>query len=549
MIERVVLVGLSGAGKSTTARLIGAGLGWTVIDLDQVIQSEAGRSIPDIFRTEGEAHFRSLEAGVFQRALAQSNVVIATGGGAVTDPAMWEEHGLGNPQTLSVWLDASTEQLVDRLRRQAGDEGDGVRRPLLEGDPFLTIGAMREQRTPAYSRATVTLDVTERHPADVARDVAALVRLGRGEATVELLEVERAASRIRVAPGIRLALAEVIREQWPDAQQVFVACDAGVAPRLGDTLDHLERGLQRSICTCEIPAGESSKSVEGLSQLWDWLLEGGVQRGDVLVAIGGGMVGDLAGFAAATVLRGIGLLHVPTTLLSMVDSSVGGKTAINHRTGKNLIGSFHQARAVLIDPSFLSTLPERERRSGWAEIIKHAVIEGSTPGGKPAVLLDVLERNHGALLRLDEPLLSWVIGRNVAVKAAVVAADEREAGIRAFLNFGHTIGHGIEAAGYSLLHGEAVAVGMSAALNIATQMDLIDSAFAARIRNLIQTFGLPLFAEVDPVVVLNKMSADKKKLRGRQAWVLPQRDGSVALHHDVPDDVVQRAISSVIRHG
>jgi 3-dehydroquinate synthetase len=270
--------------------------------------------------------------------------------------------------------------------------------------------------------------------------------------------------------------------------------------------------------------------------------------GDLLVAIGGGVVGDLGGFAAATVLRGIGLLQVPTTLLSMVDSSVGGKTAINHHAGKNLIGAFHQAKAVLIDSAMLATLPDRECRSGWAEIIKHAVIESSTPGGQPPVLLDVLERNHEALKSLEEPLLSWVIGRNVAIKAAVVAADEREAGIRAFLNFGHTIGHGIEAAGYSLLHGEAVAVGMSAALEIAAQMNLVDSSYVARIRHLIATFGLPLSAAVDPVVVLEKMSVDKKKSQGQQTWVLPCRGGGVELRTDVPHDVVWQAITSVARH-
>jgi 3-dehydroquinate synthetase len=275
------------------------------------------------------------------------------------------------------------------------------------------------------------------------------------------------------------------------------------------------------------------------------MLDAGVQRGDLLVAVGGGVVGDLAGFAAATVLRGIGLLHVPTTLLSMVDSSVGGKTAINHRTGKNLIGAFHQAQSVLIDSSLLSTLPDRECRSGWGEIIKHAVIEASTPGGVPPKLLNILERNHGSLISLEEPLVSWVIARNIAIKAAVVAADEREAGIRAFLNFGHTIGHGIEAAGYSLLHGEAVAVGMSAAFKIAELMDLVDPGGGTRIRNLIEAFGLPLVADVDPRDVLEKMLSDKKKSSGRQTWVLPHRDGRVRLHNDVPEAVVLQAVQFV----
>ena len=492
--------------------------------------------------------FRAIESEIFRRALARSQVVIATGGGAVVAPEIWNADGLGNGRTLSLWLDATTEQLVNRLRTQAAKEGDRANRPLLEGDPVLTINAMRERRTPAYARASVTFDVTDRDPVAVAGDIGTLVRLSGGEPIFVSLEVEKASSDIQIGPGVSRKLEEVIRNEWPHAQQVFVACDARVHPHMAKTLASLERALQTPVLLYEVPSGESSKTIAGLTQLWDWMLGAGVQRGDLLIAIGGGVVGDLAGFAAATVLRGIGLLQVPTTLLSMVDSSVGGKTAINHAAGKNLIGAFHQAQAVLIDSSLLATLPDRELRSGWAEIIKHAVIEASTPGGQPPLLLNVLERNHKALMALEEPLLSWVIGRNVAIKAGVVAEDEREAGIRAFLNFGHTIGHGIEAAGYSLLHGEAVAVGMSAALEIATQMDLIDSSYAARIRSLIETFGLPLVAEVDPAMVLQNMTADKKKSRGRQAWVLPHRSGGVELHTDVPDHIVWQAITSVTRH-
>ena len=218
-----------------------------------------------------------------------------------------------------------------------------------------------------------------------------------------------------------------------------------------------------SVSTHAVAPGEGSKSLATAGELYDWLLGGGVERGDVIVALGGGVVGDLAGFVAATVLRGIGLVQVPTSLLAAVDSSVGGKTGINHAAGKNLIGAFLQPPLVIVDTALLRTMPARELRSGWAEVVKHAVIQRSTPGGERGDLAEVLARNAARLSQLEEPATSYVVWRNIALKAAVVAADERETGIRAFLNFGHTLGHAIEAADYQLLHGEAVALGMRAA--------------------------------------------------------------------------------------
>jgi len=186
-----------------------------------------------------------------------------------------------------------------------------------------------------------------------------------------------------------------------------------------------------SVLQKDVPAGESSKSWGTAGELLDWLLNGGIERSDVVIALGGGVIGDLAGFVAASVLRGVPLVQIPTSLLAMVDSSVGGKTGINQAAGKNLIGAFYQPPIVLIDPEFLKTLPIRELRSGWSEIVKHAFIQPSTPGGERADLLRFLERNVQALNRLDEPAITYAIRRNVALKAAVVEADERETGIRA----------------------------------------------------------------------------------------------------------------------
>ncbi len=261
------------------------------------------------------------------------------------------------------------------------------------------------------------------------------------------------------------------------------------------------------------------------------------------------MIGDLTGFVAATCLRGLGLVQIPTTLLAMVDSSVGGKTGVNHDAGKNLIGAFYQPPLVVIDPAFLDTLPTRELTSGWAEIVKHAVIQPSTPGGERGDLLAFLERNTDRLRRRAEPVTSYVIRRNVALKAAVVEADEHEAGIRAYLNFGHTLGHAIEAAGYRYLHGEAIALGMRAAVRIGAAVGTCDAPLVDRLDALLDRFGLPARGEFDPSRVLELVGSDKKRSAGRQRWVLPLAVGGVVVRDDVPEHVVRDALIGVAAEG
>jgi len=550
MIRHVVLVGLSGSGKSSVALLASELLGWGLFDTDGEIERRTGRTIPDLFRSEGETRFRDIEAAVLRDALTRERVVIATGGGAVDSPEAWTPDLLGAPESLVVWLDASPDILVGRLLEQSANEGVAADRPLLaSGDTLEKLTRMRERRASSYARADVVLEVSMRSAVAVSADVAELVRLARGEESLVTLRVANARSAIHIGNGARHRIADAISQRWPRARQIFIVVDGNLAPHAQPVIDAIREQSPARVNVLPVPPGEASKSMDGLAALYDWMLGCAVERGDVLVAMGGGMVGDLAGYAAATILRGIGLVQVPTTLLSMVDSSVGGKTGINHAAVKNLIGAFYQPPEVVIDPEYLSTLPIRERRSGWAEIIKHGVIEASTPGGSPPVLFDVLERNAMALSNLASPITLWVIRRNVSLKALVVEADEREAGIRAHLNFGHTIGHGIEAAGYALLHGEAVAVGMAAALAIAREMDLIDAAFEGGVRDLISAYGLPLDSDTEPDTVRVKMSADKKKADGRQRWVLPVQAGGVVLTSDVPRGSVDRAIARVTRSG
>lgn len=547
MISRVALVGLSGTGKSSAARLIADKLGWTAIDTDLDIEARAGMTIPAIFRQQGETAFRALERDAMRLALAWPAVVIATGGGAVLDPTIWNEPWLGAPDTLVVRFDAGPEVLLDRLLSQAAAGARDADRPLLAGDqPLARLKRMRHEREDAYSHADVTLDVSTRELSEVAADVVELVRLGSGQGSTVGLALPHASSRISIGSGMRLALPDVIAEQWPAANRVWLAIDEHVQPYAADLVDQESLHIRFGVRAMTIPAGETSKRLAGLSSLYDWMLEDGVRRGDVAVALGGGMVGDLVGFAAATVLRGIGLVQVPTTLLSMVDSSVGGKTGINHPSGKNQIGAFYQPPRVLVDPDFLRSLPEREFRSGWAEIIKHAVIQPSTPDGHRGTLLTTLERNAQALLGRRSPLLPWVIRQNISLKAGVVEADEREASLRTILNFGHTIGHAIEAADYRLLHGEAVAVGMCAAMFIGERMGLVDAERVERVTTLIEKFGLPTSSIAHRETVQARMTSDKKIAAGRQSWILPLRKGGVTVTNDVPDSIVDDALAFVL---
>ena len=548
MIRRVVLAGLSGTGKSTVARLIAADLGWSAFDTDAEVERRTGMTIPAMFRDLGEADFRSRERAVLREGLTQPNVVIATGGGAVVEDDIWSGDLLGDPETLVVWLDGASDVLVERLRAQARAHGDMVARPLLsEGDPLQRLDAMRARRSGAYGRADVTIPVDHDESSTIAGDIAEIVRLDHGEPSRVELRTPDAISTISVGGRAVDTLPGIVQADWPRARRIWIGVDEHVLPHVEAALGTIARAAPLEIRMTAIPAGESSKSLEGLGRLFDWMLHGGVERSDAAVAFGGGVVGDLVGFAAATVLRGIGLVQVPTTLLAMVDSSVGGKTAINHAAGKNLIGAFYQPRHVLIDPALLDSLPPRVYRAGWAEIIKHAVIQPSTPGGRPGHLMRLLERNSAALARPGSPILPLIIRENVALKAAVVTADERESGLRAILNFGHTIGHGVEAATAGLPHGEAVAVGMCAALRIAQEMGRIDSPTESRIRQLITAFGLPVAVAFDPDVVRQKMRSDKKKAAGVQQWVLPVREGGVAIETDVPESAIERALASIVR--
>ena len=303
-----------------------------------------------------------------------------------------------------------------------------------------------------------------------------------------------------------------------------------------------EAGLQAG--TAVLAPGEAAKTLAQAERLWNAMLRFGLDRGSVVVALGGGVVTDLAGFVAATYMRGIAWVAVPTSLLGQVDASVGGKTAVDHPACKNLIGAFHQPAAVLADVGALATLPEEELRTGLAEVVKHAMI-------RDAGLFDILESHTDALLMCDPVRLEEVIARSVRIKAEVVMADERESGLRRILNYGHTIGHAIEsaslAAGAAMTHGRAVALGMVAEARLAERRGLVDAKVVERQRRLLARFGLPVaLADLpDPDRLLDLLRHDKKAAAGRLRFVLPTAVGAVTEADDVTDDEVREAIAAL----
>lgn len=546
-VDRIVLIGFSGTGKTSVARVLAERLGWSAADSDAEIELNWGLTIPEVFRVHGESEFRSSERAILKKLLARDRVVIATGGGAAIDPSTWNGEMLGSEGTLVVALDAGTETILARLQNQAIAEGAAVERPMLTADdPLARIRDLKSERQAVYDAAHLTISSDGVSADDVADEIAEVSRVADGQPLSVRLDAASGASDIHVAPGAIAGIGERTKQRWPNAQRAWIVTDANVGPLHAAATESWLREAGLSVATHVVPSGEGSKSLSTAGELYDWLLGNGVERGDVIVALGGGVVGDLAGFVAATVLRGIGLVQAPTSLLAAVDSSVGGKTGINHAAGKNLIGAFLQPPLVIVDTDLLRTMPTRELRSGLAEVVKHAVIQRSTPGGERGDLAETLSRNSTHLKRLDEPSTSYLIRRNIVLKAAVVAADERESGIRAYLNFGHTLGHAIEAADYQLLHGEAIALGMRAASELGVLCGTCGREQAERIGRLIEEFDLPSRARFQESLVVARLGSDKKRVAGRQRYVLPIEGGGVTIRDDVPEQAVRQALATVI---
>jgi 3-dehydroquinate synthase len=344
---------------------------------------------------------------------------------------------------------------------------------------------------------------------------------------------------VTIEPGLLARLGSLVRACAPSERCALIA-DRSVARLHGDVA---RRSLEAAgfAVSVELVDGEEHKNLETVARLYDALVSQGLERTSPVIAFGGGVAGDTAGFVAATYLRGVPFIQCPTTLLAMVDASVGGKVGVNLPQGKNLVGAFQQPRVVAIDPELLRTLPPRELASGFAECIKHAVIADPT-------LFDWIEEESARLRALEPAVLVELIRRNVEIKARVVMADEREAGMRALLNLGHTFGHALETAfSYTtLLHGEAVGLGLVAASALAEELGMCGPELRKRLERLLPAVGLPVRVTLPPLGALRAaMKVDKKAIGSKVRFVLPQRIGAVVLRDDVPPELVDAAWDAV----
>ena len=359
------------------------------------------------------------------------------------------------------------------------------------------------------------------------------------DSAVVPVNVEGGQYQITIRPGL-LSEAGSLLSKISGSKRAGIVTDSQVGPRYTEIVAGSLRSAGIEPIVATLPSGESHKTLADLAPVYHTLLSARVERSTPILALGGGVVGDMTGFVAATILRGVPFVQIPTTLLAMVDASVGGKTGVNHAVGKNLIGAFHQPIAVLIDPAVLQTLPPRELHGGLAECIKHDII-------RDAAGFDRLERDIGRALRLDLDYLTQLIAHNVAIKARVVEADPFENGERAHLNFGHTFGHAIETVShYDYSHGECVALGMAAAARLAVDLGMLDENSRRRIVAVIEQAQLPTRGLSLPTKeVVDAMTFDKKVRGGKVRFVLPDRIGHVVIRDDVPPEFVTRAVESL----
>ncbi len=562
----IVLVGMMGTGKTSIGRRLAAALGLPFVDADVEIETAAGMTIPEIFARHGEAYFRDGERRVIARILADGQRVLATGGGAFINPVTRERVA---ERGVSVWLKADAEVLARRVRKRSN-------RPLLQTrDPEKTIRELSEQRDPIYALADFCLISRDGpHEAMVEavldtleRGVETLPRLqhapkeqalsatppaaATGPAGRTVVPVELGARRYDIIIGeglIREAGAHVARVA-PRAACAIVT-DETVArlhlPALEASLD--AAGVRHARIV--VPAGEGSKCWTTFARVSDEIIAARMERGDLVVALGGGVVGDLAGFAAAVIRRGMRFVQIPTTLLAQVDSSVGGKTAINSEHGKNLVGAFHQPALVLADTSALATLDPREFRAGYAEMAKYGLIDD-------APFFAWLEKHWDEVFARG-PALTEAIAVSCRSKAAVVARDETEQGDRALLNLGHTFGHAFESLTHfntaRLNHGESVAIGMGCAYRFSARLGHCAPEDAARVERHLRTVGLPSRIadiagwNIGAQPILDAMHQDKKVERGALTFILARGVGQTFIAKGVPAEAVLDFLRDELGH-
>ena len=510
IMNHIFIYGAPVSGKTTVGKLLAESLELPFLDLDHEIEATAGRKIAEIIAGQGEETFREFETSALMDIAASEPSVIALGGGALlreTNRKCAESTG------SVVFLQVDPEILLGRLEFEDGS------RPLLAGDKVGKLKSLLEKRKAHYDSFKLRIATESFNPEQTSWNIQML--LGRFH-----LPSRSGGYDILIGRG-ELALAGENLVERKLAEPMAIVTDTNVGPIYAKALQNsLERKNIHPTITM-FQAGEANKTLETVSNLWKEFLQAGLDRKSTIIALGGGVTGDLAGFAACTFMRGVPWVGIPTSLLAMVDSSLGGKTGFDLPYGKNLVGAFHSPRLVLVDPALLTTLPEAEFRSGLAEVVKHGVI--SDP-----VLFDLCSHGEDHVIHNLEEILR----RAVAVKVCYVRDDPFEEGSRATLNYGHTVGHGIElASGFRIRHGEAVAIGMVVEARVAEHLSLSSSGLSLQIANALAGLGLPtkIPADLKHEDILEAMKVDKKRRAGKIRFALPVRIGDVRWGIEIDD--------------
>jgi shikimate kinase / 3-dehydroquinate synthase len=512
MKRNIILTGFMGTGKSTVGRLLAERLQRPFLDTDDEIVRRAGQTIADIFDNRGEAYFRGLEGELAYELSQREGVVIATGGRLMLDPANALDLGQNG---LVFCLTAAPAEILARLA------DDPVKRPLLAvADPEAAIERLLKERETAYGRYPAIATSGQTATA-VAEQIIAQLPQARppDQNQPSRLPVRHFDGQYEVVIGRNL-LPEL--DRWlPRRRPSLLVSDETIGPLHAP---HCQ-GADLLAPPIFIPAGEHHKTLATVAGLYDAFLAAGLDRGGQILALGGGVVGDTVGFAAATYMRGVPFVQLPTSLLAMVDASVGGKTGVDLPQGKNLVGAFKQPTAVLADINSLITLPAAEWTAGLAEIIKHGLLAA------PALLTQAAQISQPtAAADYNWPQLQSLIARAVQVKRDVVQRDPFEMGERAKLNLGHTFAHALEqATNYQIRHGEAVAIGLVAAARLSAKLGHCSPDLPEKVERWVTAVGLPAHIpnRLSPAALRQLMGRDKKKLAGRLRFVLLRDIGDV----------------------